>query len=64
MVKKSIYEKHQSTWKNMENCCPCILKSYNENDILLREAVSCNDCRVGWFKEFFPNGNLKLTGFY
>jgi len=63
-VNKSAYDKYQSTWKNMENCCPCILKSYNENDILLREAVSCTDCGVGWFKEFYPNGNLKLTGFY
>lgn len=63
-VDKETYNKYLSTWKNMEKCCPCILKSYNENDILLRESVSCTDCGVGWFKEFYPNGNVKLIGFY
>jgi hypothetical protein len=63
-VDKTTYEKYHSTWKNMENCCPCILKSYNENDILLREAVSCTDCGVGRFKEFYLNGKIKLTGYY
>lgn len=63
-VNKSSYRKYEKTWKNMENCCPCILKSYNENDILIREAVSCTDCGVGYFKEFYPNGQVKLSGRY
>jgi antitoxin component YwqK of YwqJK toxin-antitoxin module len=63
-VSKSIYDKYESTWKNMETCCPCILKSYDENDVLIREAVSCTDCGVGVFKEFYPNGKVKLTGRY
>jgi antitoxin component YwqK of YwqJK toxin-antitoxin module len=63
-VSKVTYDKFQSTWKNMETCCPCILKFYDENDVLLRESVSCTDCGVGYFKEFYPNGNAKLTGHY
>ncbi|MDD2984358.1 MAG: hypothetical protein PHQ74_13315 [Crocinitomicaceae bacterium] len=63
-VSKSTYDKYQSTWKNMETCCPCILKSYDENDVLIREAVSCTDCDVGVFKEFYPNGKVKLSGRY
>lgn len=63
-VSKQVYDKYHSTWKNMVTCCPCILKSYDENDILLRESVSCADCEVGWFKDYFPNGNLKLKGNY
>lgn len=63
-VNKSYYRKYEKTWKNMENCCPCILKSYNENDILIKEAVSCTDCGVGYFKEFYPNGQVKLSGRY
>jgi len=63
-VSKSTYDKYQSTWGNMETCCPCILKSYDENDVLIREAVSCTDCGVGLFKEFYPNGNVKLSGRY
>jgi len=63
-VSKSTYDKYKSTWKNMETCCPCILKSYNEKDVLIREAVSCTDCGVGWFKTYYLNGRLKLTGSY
>ncbi len=63
-VSKSTYDKFQSTWKNMETCCPCILKSYDEYDVLIREAVSCTDCGVGVFKEYYQNGNVKLTGRY
>jgi hypothetical protein len=63
-VSKQTYDKYHSTWNNMETCCPCILKAYNENDQLLRESVSCTDCRVGWFKEYYLNGNLKQTGSY
>lgn len=63
-VSKSTYDKFQSTYKNMETCCPCILKFYDENDYLFREAVYCTDCRVGAFKEFYPNGKVKLSGRY
>jgi antitoxin component YwqK of YwqJK toxin-antitoxin module len=63
-VSKFTYDKYESTWKNIETCCPCILKSYDEQDVLLREAVSCTDCGVGVFKEFYPNGKIKLSGRY
>lgn len=61
---KRKYDKYQSTWKNMETCCPCILKSYDESDNLIRESVSCTDCGVGWFKIFYKNGKVKLSGTY
>ena len=61
-VSKSIYDKYHDTWEDMSTCCPCILKSYDENDVLLSEAVSCTDCGVGYYKEFYPNGKLKLKG--
>jgi antitoxin component YwqK of YwqJK toxin-antitoxin module len=63
-VSKFIYDKYHSKYKNMETCCPCILKSYDENDVLLREEVSCTDCRVGWFKIYYSNGKVKLAGQY
>ena len=63
-VRKSTYKKYRSTWKNMENCCPCILKSYDENNNLLRESVSYTDCEVGWFKDYYLNGKIKLIGSY
>lgn len=63
-VSKSIYSKYESTWQNMEKCCPCILQSYNEKDVLIKEAVSCTDCIVGAYKEFYANGKVKLSGGY
>jgi antitoxin component YwqK of YwqJK toxin-antitoxin module len=64
IVDKPTYDKYESTWKNMETCCPCILRSYDENDILLSEQVSCTDCGVGWLREYYPNGNLRVKGQY
>ena len=64
IVSKSTYKKYHSTWENMKNCCPCIRKEYDEKDILLRERVACTDCSIGWFKEFYPNGRIRLMGQY
>jgi len=61
-ISKSTYDKYKPNWENLESCCPCLLKYYDKNDILLREIVSCTDCGVGDFKEFYPNGNVKLSG--
>jgi hypothetical protein len=61
-VSKSTYDKFKPNWKNLETCCPCLLKYYDKNEILLREIVSCTDCGVGDFKEFWANGQVKLSG--
>ena len=63
-ISKSTYDKYKPNWNNLESCCPCLLKYYDKNDILLREIVSCTDCGVGDFKEFYPNGKLKISGQY
>lgn len=63
-VSKSTYEKYKPNWDILESCCPCLLKYYDKNEILLREIVSCTDCGVGDFKEFYPNGKLKISGQY
>lgn len=61
-IDKATYDKFESGYKNMENCCPCILESYDENDVLRSKKISCQDCSVGWFKIYFPNGKAKLFG--
>lgn len=63
-VSKSTYDKYKSTWKAMGACRPCYLKTYDEQDVLLRESVSCTDCGVGVFKEYYGNGRVKLSGRY
>lgn len=63
-VKEANYLKYKSTWENMKNCKPCILQYYDENDVLLREAIAYTDAQVGYFKEYYPNGQIRLNGFY
>jgi hypothetical protein len=63
-VSESTYEKYDSSWDDMKNCCPCILQMFDENEILIREAVSCTDCGVGSVKEFYINGQVKFSGQY
>jgi hypothetical protein len=62
-VSKRTHEKYVSI-NDMKNCCPCIRRYYDEFDKLLFEGVHCEDCRVGWFKEYYRNGNIKITGNY
>ncbi len=61
-VEKAVYDKYHAAWEELENCCPCILMTYDKDDVLLTEAVQCTDCFVGYYKEFYPNGRLKLLG--
>ncbi|MFT5818786.1 MAG: antitoxin component YwqK of YwqJK toxin-antitoxin module [Crocinitomix sp.] len=63
-VRKSTYEKYEHSWKNMVNCTPCILNTYDIDENLLTERVAYQDCGVGWFKSYHTNGNLKVTGFF
>lgn len=63
-VSKGKHDKYKSTWENMENCCPCILESFDEKDNLIKKSVSCTDCGVGWFKTYYNNGKVKLSGSY
>lgn len=63
-VTKHRYNKYYTMRKNLDNCCPCILNWYDINDNLIRESVSCSDCGVGWFKKYYKNGKLMLTGKY
>lgn len=60
-VSKAEYEKYD-TWDALASCCPCILRDYDEHDVLISEAVACTDCLVGYYKGFYPNGSLKVKG--
>jgi len=63
-VSKETYEKFASFRDNFSTCCPCKLKYFDENEILIREVVSCTDCGVGSFKEYYPNGQVRESGQY
>lgn len=63
-ISKRVYKKYKSIRDNIEKCTPCILETYDENDVLLRKGVSYQDCGVGRFETFHPNGELKSQGSY
>ena len=61
-VSKDVYDKYQSTWVNMVTCKPCILQTYNEQDVLIREAVQNQDCPMGYQVEYDANGKVRELG--
>ena len=67
-VSKADYEKAftkvEEGKKGLEKCNPCWLRYYDENNKMIQEGLSYQDCGVGKVKEYFPNGKLKSEGFY
>lgn len=55
------YEREDSVWYTR---CPFILRRYNEREVIVSEMVSCSDCGVGYYKEFYPSKRLKVKGQY
>ncbi len=65
VVKKRTYKKYsKNSLGNITTCTPCILKTYNADKILLNEGIYYTDCKVGWHKTYYPNGNVKVSRFY
>lgn len=61
-ISKDLYEKFESSYKIKRSCHPCILESYNENDSLIRRAISLSGSEVDWFIQYYPSGKIKQTG--
>ena len=64
VVNKKTYNKYHKTWKNMETCKPCILKTFDIKGNLLNTATYYTDCLVGQWIEYYPNGRIKILGHY
>lgn len=63
-ISKATYDKFQSTRKNVENCRPCIIETYNANEKLLFKADKYEDCPVGQWIVYYPSGKIKEIGHY
>jgi hypothetical protein len=64
VVTKKTFQKYHKTWKNMENCKPCILLTYDINDHLIFKGIQYVEIQVGYWIEYYPNGKVKLIGHY
>ncbi len=63
-VSRLTYNRYLSFWENMETCKPCVLKAYDENDVLLSESVQYTDCPMGYYITYYSNGKIEMTGYY
>lgn len=63
-VRKVVYEGYKKFWDNVARCKPCYLKTYDEDDNLISEAVQYTDCVVGSYTAYHRNGRVKEKGQY
>ncbi len=64
IIDKNIYDKYKATRKNIENCKPCIIETYDVNEKLIYRAAKFEDCPVGEWISYYPNGKIKEIGHY
>ncbi len=63
-VPKKVYDMYNYYWENVDRCKPCFLQTYEKDGRLLKEGVQYGDCNIGVWTEYYPNGRVKLKGFY
>jgi hypothetical protein len=64
VVTKAEYDKYHAAYEQMGNCKPCYMRTYSMDEKLLNEGDRYTDCIVGKWKEYYPDGNLKVEGQY
>ena len=64
IIDKATFEKYKSTRKNIENCKPCIIETFDANEKLIYRAAKYEDCPVGTWITFYPSGKIKEIGHY
>lgn len=64
VIDKVTFDKYAEARKNPENCKPCILETYDANEILVSKAVKYKDCPVGYWYNYYPSGKIKTIGHY
>lgn len=61
-VTKKKYLEFKRFWNAAGACKPCLLYTYNDKDQLKYVAFQYQDCLCGEYKEYYPEGNLKVEG--
>lgn len=64
LISQDKYEMIQASRGNITSCTPCILETYDENDKMVSKSVQYQDCNVGFFISYYPNGRIKTIGHY
>ncbi len=59
---KEVYSKSPSFFDDIQSCTPCIIKYYQKPYVLKYEAIQYGDCFTGFYKEYYPDGSIKVKG--
>lgn len=62
VISKEKYDMYKLHWENSLKCAPCILKTLDASGHPKSEAYSYMDCFIGYYKEFYPDGKIKVEG--
>lgn len=58
------YKPGIKAYKMFTEGCPYVYEQFDDYGNILMQTVSCTDCYVGEYKEYYPRGPLKTHGFY
>lgn len=58
------YYKYAHTRENISKCRPCILETYDINEVLVSKGLQYEDCSIGFRIEYYPIGTIKTVGHY
>lgn len=61
-ISKEKHEFYKNNWDRVQQCQPCEVYTYNEHHQLKHIAIQYGECLIGPFKEYYPDGKLKLEG--
>ncbi len=62
VITKSKYDFYKQHWESAQNCRPCEVYTYDEQNRLKHIAIQYEDCLIGGFKEFYPSETVKVEG--
>ncbi len=63
-VSKEVYDKFFNENNRLGDCTPCYLEQLDKNGNSVSLGIQYTDCIVGEWKEFYPDGKVKLIGHY
>ncbi len=63
-VKKKTYDKYTITTAEVMACHPCYVRTFSKDEKLLHEGDQVTDCPVGYWKEYYSTGKVKVEGHY
>jgi len=63
-VDEKTYRKFGETIGVYDQCKPCVMLSFDTSERLLHKWIAYSECRIGYWIEYYPGGNVKVVGHY